>query len=492
MIRAFNRDHLAHLLYHGHRISRTLDQLPQSKQRRSFRRRVTHENHLALVVLAGVLPSFAAAVTLLWLTDFSTSTRWTLTGLMTVFLFGGIAAMRHRVRFPLQTLSNLVAGMREGDFSTRARGTGSVDAMSELAAEVNALAAQLRGQRLDSMEAAALLRTVMAEIDVAVFAFDPEQRLMLLNRAGEKVLGRSSEQLLGRSATELGLSECLEGEANRILTRPFPGAGERWSMRRGTFRQAGLQNHLLVLTDLSRALREEERKAWQRLLRVLGHELNNSLAPIKSITGSLENLLAANSKPQDWEDDLRSGLSVISSRTAALTRFMEGYSRLAKLPSPRLQKISLQPLLDRVVNLEQRLKISVDPGPPVTLSADPDQLEQLLINLLRNAVDAALENKSDQATPATFPGVRVAWSAKNRQVEIRVEDNGPGIANPANLFVPFFTTKPGGSGIGLVLSRQIAEAHGGSLILENRKEQNGCIARLRLRLHPGNPIGGTG
>jgi nitrogen fixation/metabolism regulation signal transduction histidine kinase len=257
-------------------------------------------------------------------------------------------------------------------------------------------------------------------------------------------------------------------------------------MRRGTFRQGGIEHFLLVLTDLSRALRDEEREAWQRLLRVLGHELNNSLAPIKSIAGSLEALLGCDAKPEDWQDDLRSGLSVISSRTAALTRFMDAYSRLAKLPSPRLEQIELIPLVHRVVRLEQRLRVSFVPGPAVMLSADPDQLEQLLINLLRNAVDAALEINSsfeNLARSGSITGASIAWTVGHGQVEIAIIDEGPGLANPANLFVPFFTTKPGGSGIGLVLSRQIAEAHGGSLVLENRLERIGCIARLRLPVY---------
>jgi two-component system, NtrC family, nitrogen regulation sensor histidine kinase NtrY len=427
-------------------------------------------------------PAILLALTFIWLRDFSTATHWTLTVLIVLFTWGGLETLRHRARFPLQTLANLVAAMREGDFSTRARSSGSVDAMGELAAEINALAAHLRGQRLDSVEAAALLRALMAEIDVAIFAFDPENRLLLLNRAGEKVLGRSAEKLLSRTADELGLAECLQGDANRILSRPFSGGGERWSMRRGTFRQGGVQNHLIVLTDLSRALREEERQAWQRLLRVLGHEINNSLAPIKSIAASLEDLLTRESKPKDWQDDLQSGLSVISSRTAALTRFMEAYSKLAKLPPPQVRQTPLQPLLDRLVKLEQRVAIRFQPGPEVILNADPDQLEQLLINLLRNAVEAALETGASETESQRNESVIVSWIVKNGHVDISVEDDGPGIANAANLFVPFFTTKPGGSGIGLVLSRQIAEAHGGSLAIENRKGASGCVAHLRLPL----------
>jgi two-component system nitrogen regulation sensor histidine kinase NtrY len=451
------------------------------------RKRLKHENHLTLLALVAAAPALLVALGFIWTSSYSVSNQWTLTAFVLLFIWGGLAALRQRSRFPLQTLANLVAAIREGDFSTRARGSGSIDAMGELAFEINALATHLREQRLDSMEAAALLRTVMAEIDVAIFAFDPAQKLVLLNRAAERVLTRSSEQLLGRLASELGFAECLQGDANRILSRTFPGGGERWSMRRGTFRQGGVQHHLLVLTDLSRALRDEEREAWQRLLRVLGHELNNSLAPIKSIAGSLEALLGCDPKPEDWQDDLHSGLSVISSRTAALTRFMDAYSRLAKLPSPRLEQTELIPLMQRIVRLEQRLRVTFQPGAPVVLNADPDQLEQLLINLLRNAVDGVLEvNPSLQNLPVgakQLPAVSTGWTVGHGTVEITIIDDGPGLANPANLFVPFFTTKPGGSGIGLVLSRQIAEAHGGSLVLENRQERAGCIARLRLPVY---------
>jgi signal transduction histidine kinase len=315
----------------------------------------------------------------------------------------------------------------------------------------------------------------MAEIEVAVFAFDEDGELRLTNRAGERLLGQPEPRLLGRGAAELGLAAFLEPQAPQILEATFPGGAGRWEIRQSAFRLGGAPHRLLVLADVSRPLREEERQAWQRLIRVLGHELNNSLAPIQSIAGSLQTLAGAAAPPEDWRSDLRQGLAVIASRAEALSRFTTAYTRLAKLPPPRKAPVAIEPLTRRVAGLETRLAVGRIPGPAVTVSADGDQLEQLLINVVRNAVDAALE---------TGGGVALGWKRAGGSVEIWVADDGPGLPNTSNLFVPFFTTKPGGSGIGLVLCRQIAEAHSGTFVLENRRGHRGCVARLRLPQAP--------
>jgi two-component system nitrogen regulation sensor histidine kinase NtrY len=437
-------------------------------------RKLTHDRHVLLLALLSGLPALGVALVLLWRGDFSAQTQWTFTILMLGCWWAFAAAVRQRVIHPLQTITNLLSALREGDFSVRARGAKRDDAMGDLIIEVNTLSATLREQRLGALEATALLRTVMEEINLAVFAIDARQKLRLVNRAGERLLGQPAERLLGRTAEDLGLAECLQGEPTRMLQITFPGGFGRWGMRRSSFRQGGLPHQLLVLADLSQALREEERQAWQRLLRVLGHELNNSLAPIKSIAGSLVSLLARDPLPGDWRDDTQKGLGVITARADALSRFMEAYSRLARLPQPKLQPIEIAPLVRRVLVLETRVPVVLTAGPDLLIQADGDQLEQLLINLLRNAADASLETRGE---------VRVGWTKSASHVEIHVQDEGPGLSNTANLFVPFFTTKPGGTGIGLALSRQIAEAHGGTLTLENRKDRTGCLARLKLPLN---------
>lgn len=432
---------------------------------------LTHDRRVLLLALVSGLPGAVIALLLLWGGDFSARLRWTLTLFIVVLWWGAAVALRNRVVHPLQTLSNLLAALREEDFSIRARARRRDDPLGEVLAEMNALADMLREQRLGALEATTLLRAVMEEIPVAVFAFDPDRRLRLVNRAGERLLARPTERLLGRSADELGLAPCLTGELQTSVSLTFPGGTGRWEVRTGQFRQGGVRMELLVLTDVSRALRDEERQAWQRLIRVIGHEINNSLAPIKSIAHSLERLLARDPKPPDWEADVQDGLQVISSRAEALGRFTAAYAQLARLPAPKLQPVALHDLVARVAGLERRMPVRVEEGPPVTVDADPDQLEQLLINLIRNAVDAAL---------TTAGGVTVSWTIADGQVRVMVDDEGPGVSNPANLFVPFFTTKPGGSGIGLVLCRQIAEAHGGAVTLVNRSPGPGCRAELVL------------
>jgi nitrogen fixation/metabolism regulation signal transduction histidine kinase len=440
-------------------------------------RRLTHDQVVLVYALLAGLPAVVVALCYLWLGDATAKVQWTLTLLIGGCWLGFALALQDRVVRPLQTMANLLSALREGDFAIRARGVRRDEPLGDVMAEINTLSRTLQEQRLNALEATALLRTVMEEINIAIFAFDAEQKLRLANHAGQLLLRKPAERILGRDAADIGLAECLTGEHARLLTLSFPGGSGRWGMRRSEFREGGRPHQLVVIADLSRTLREEELQAWQRIVRVLGHELNNSLAPIKSIAGSLSSLLRSPKRAPDWEDDMRSGLDIIATRAESLARFMNAYARLARLPQPTLAPCPLAPLVQRVIALESRLPVEMRTSPDTTLACDAAQIEQLVINLVKNAVEAALEQRAAGRAEA---GVRLQWRKIASAVELLVEDDGPGIAQATNLFVPFFTTKTEGSGIGLVLCRQIAENHGGSLTLANREEASGCVATLRL------------
>ena len=433
--------------------------------------RLSHEGRVVLLAFLAGLPGSATALYLLWSHGYQLRYELTFTTVIVCAWLGFAFAVRERVVFPLQTLSNLLGALREGDYSVRGRSPKPDDALGEVMREVNTLGSTLREQRLGAMEATTLLRTVMREIDVAIFAFDEHQRLRLVNRAAERLLASEPEKLLGQTALEVGLEACLLGPEQSTLQASFPGGAGRFGVRRTGVRERGLPLDLIVISDLTQALSEQELQAWQRLVRVLGHELNNSLTPIKSIAGSLGAIISREELPDDWRDDMRRGLSVITSRSESLSRFIGAYARLAKLPRPQLQPLEVAATLSRAVSFETRVAVKIQQSAPLTVQGDPDQLEQVLINLLRNAADASL---------VTGGGVEIGWRRDGAMLEIWIKDEGPGLSGTANLFVPFFTTKPGGSGIGLVLSRQIAEGHGGALTLENRTDGPGCIARLKL------------
>lgn len=429
------------------------------------------ERRLWLLAATIGSPGVAAAIYLVWAGTYSSGVRWSVTILLLLLWSYLVAAVHSHVVYPLRVVANLLQALREGDYSLRARRARADDALGEVLIELNALGESLKAQRLGALEASALLRRVVAEIDVVILTFDSDDRLQLVNRAGERLLGAAASDLIGRSADVLGLGPCLEGDDAQTLDLELPGSRGRWALRRSIFRDEGRPHQLLVLTDLSRTLRQEERVAWQRLIRVLGHELNNSLAPVHSMASTLVGLLDRDPRAGDWESDLRRGLKLIADRSESLSRFVAAYGKLARLPQPRLAAVEVDELVRHVAAMETRMPIQIEGGPRATVRVDRGQIEQLLINLVRNATEAAME--CDGA-------VSIGWNVSGSELEIRVDDSGPGLANTANLFVPFFTTKPEGSGIGLVLSRQIVEAHGGTLTLENRRKAHGCVVRLTV------------
>jgi PAS domain S-box-containing protein len=416
----------------------------------------------ALAVLA-ILPLLTFAVITASGVALPSLARWLCLALALLWLAAcAAAAARARARH-LRLIASLLQGLREGDYAARVRaGAGP---LGELWRELNALAAKLGGEERRGLETDALLSQLLAGLELAVLIVDERERLVDLNPAAEQLLGAPAAELVGRNAADLGLSDWLGRGAPLIDRRTFPSGEGPWEVRRVIFRRHGRPHRLLVVTDVSRALREEERRAWRRLIRVLGHEINNSLGSIQSTAGLLKERASA------ADGMAREGLELIEERSRALGSFIRRYAELARLPAPSPEKVDIAALIRRVVLLEPRIAVEIGADSGETIHVDRSQLEQVLINLVRNAADAALE---------TGGGARVRWWRSARDLLIEVEDDGPGIAHTENLFVPFFTTKEGGSGIGLVLARQIIEAHGGSLQLANREGSRGAIALVRV------------
>jgi nitrogen fixation/metabolism regulation signal transduction histidine kinase len=412
---------------------------------------------LCIVYIAGLQPPREIAI------------AWFLLALGLLWL--GLHTLRSHIAYPLRTVATLLEALREGDFLQRGRMDMPKDAMGELIREVNQLRDTLHRQRIKVRETTALIAKVIDTVDIAVFTFGPDHKLRLVNAAGRALVGiqtQSGDELHALDAATLDLDDLLDAQQQHVVDREFPGARGRWQVRHRIFREGGAVHHLLVVADLSRVLREQERLAWQRLIQVLGHEINNSLAPIQSISETLASRLDRLAEDSAVGEDLEDGLDLIANRSAALVRFVKGYTLLAKLPKPRRESVDLAALVRRAARLESNDRVSCE-GPDIIVQADPAQLEQLLINLIKNGLEASPPDAE----------VKIGWSVDAHGTTIDIEDEGSGIPDSENLFVPFFTTKPGGNGIGLVLARQIAEAHGGQLELVNR-EPTGCRAHLRL------------
>ena len=425
---------------------------------------------LTLLVLGGGAPAVGVALVLLWRTAMPGELRWTLTAaVLLTWMISASVARQLAVR-SLQLVANLLGALREGDYSIRGLSAKSGSAMAGVMREVNDLGSTLQRQRTEAVESTALLTHVMEEIGVAVFAFDPSERVLLVNKAGERLLGKREEEMIGQPASALAFDEYLTGDPRRLVERTIGGRRGRFEVRRASFYRDGRPHHLVVMADLSQALREEEQAAWQRIVRVLSHEINNSLTPIKSIAHSVKKIIERTAG-FERQEEVQQGLSLIEERSGALGRFLRAYAQLARLPKPQPRPVAVAPLIGRIVELEKRMAVQSLGGPDLTVLADSDQLEQLLINIVRNAVDASIETQG---------GASIAWRASAEILEVVIDDDGKGLPDTSNLFVPFFTTKPNGSGIGLALSRQIAEAHGGTLTLENRVGASGCRATLRI------------
>jgi two-component system, NtrC family, nitrogen regulation sensor histidine kinase NtrY len=434
------------------------------------------EGHLLFIVCLAGVPGVILSLVLLWRSGYSLDHKIELSFLvLSVWMGVGLSARDYVVN-SLHVLSNVISAVRDEDFSFRATQAQPGDALGELALEINSLSRALAEERLAAVDVSNLLRKVMAEAGTVIFAFSLDGRLRIVNHVGTRFLGKPEEELLNKTATELGIADLLEGPPSEVVSRVNSGTNKRWIVRRGAFRQRGEPQRLIILSEASEALRAEERIAWQKIIRVLSHEINNSLAPIRSIARTLGRMSSNAELPMPIAEHMVHGLDVIRDRADSLNRFLQSYTRLAKVPVPQRRTVALGPLISRVASLESRLPVKLVAGPAVHVNVDPDQLEQALINLIKNAAESVLMSPESLSPTA----ITVEWRVRSSDLEIRILDEGAGLTDTENLFVPFYTTKQIGSGVGLLITRQIVEAHQGTLSLRNRQDTSGCEVMVRL------------
>lgn len=438
------------------------------KKRRPFEAQLTQ---LSLV------SSIPLLLLLLWVMIYAHVSIW-LT--LLVALIGGLLVIYTSYRihqksaYQFRSLSNLLEAMIQGDYSLRARSDESNSALDELVVSINGLAQRLSSQRTESVESQLLLSTVIEHIDVAIVALNEANNIRFLNPAAKNLLQLGQEDSNATLLEQLSVVQSFSSGHHQVVELSLGRQQGRFNVHVEEFRESGLQHKLLFITDVRTLLRSEERKAWQSLVRVISHEINNSLSPIASISQTLKRLLSQKeNNVSENKKDLIEGLTIITERANSLSQFVDSYKQLAKLPEPNKQTTSILELLEKIKLLFKNQKIIIDPKADIQLFIDPVQFEQVFINIFKNAI----ESMSQVNTQGV---VNVKWNAKGSFFKLNIYDEGCGIGNLDNIFVPFYSTKKHGSGIGLVLCRQIIEAHGGSLVITNRIDAQGCCVSIEV------------
>lgn len=427
------------------------------------------ELRLYLLVASNAIP---ATVLLVWLSMTSTfpgPAKAMIAVLVLMWIFVVAGTVRREVLRHIRTLSNLVESTRTQDYSMKGAGARDPGELAELYQEINSLTENLKVGRQSEQELLNILEKVVSEINVAIVVFDARDDIRLVNQLAATLLQSSVDKLAGVNCADTVLAQLPVSDEPKLVDFRFPGAEGRWQIRQHYYRHEGRKSRMLFIADLKQVLSDEEIAAWQRLIRVISHEVNNSLTPITSLCQTLAGILAKSDSADDA--DVRIGLGVIAERAKGLQDFISVYARLARLPEPHRILFPAAALAKKLERIFAGRALEIVPFPNVSLFGDPVQLEHALINLIKNGLEA---------NPGDAPPVQVSCELSDGQCEFRVADNGAGIGNPDNLFVPFYTTKAEGAGIGLILCRQIAGKHHGHVSLENRVGGPGAVARLVL------------
>ncbi|MGX5173583.1 sensor histidine kinase [Aliikangiella sp. IMCC44653] len=379
---------------------------------------------------------------------------------------------KNRANYQLQTLSNLVEAMIDGDYTLRGR-KQSNPAFQDLLNRINLLADNLHKHKLKAEESQLLLEKIIQQMDVLVFATDNNNHIVMINDAARKTLGFNSSLDNGYKLSDIGMEDLVGYKNSGVVKLNKNSISGEFVLFKDQFYSDNQKHQLFLLTRIEKLLKEKEREAWQNLLRVLSHELNNSLTPIATFSTTMLRKINKEQQVTDIEK-FKDGLSIIKERAESLNQFITSYSQLSHLPQANKQDFNWAKKLKQLSKLFpdccviNNFKFKQDPKH--VIQADPHQMEQVFINLLKNAREAmaGLELKK----------IEINAEVANENLIITIKDCGSGIANPKNLFVPFYTTKKSGSGIGLTLCQQILSSHDATLHLTNRENSAGAQATI--------------
>lgn len=423
-----------------------------------------------VLVLLSAVPSFIMIGTLTWLGDYDTLESITIAVLVVVpWLVMVVMHYQLSIR-PWRAVVNILLSFKERDYSIRSPAAPLDDVVCIVLSELNAIADSLSLSRSDVIDTQHLLSRILAEVDVAVFLFNQDNEIVLANRYASSLFSVNPESLQGKTLESLGLEFAKYSAPTSLHEHAFPTRKSRWLVKHSSYRQQGQPHQFILLADIGKNLRQEELEAWQKLIRILSHEINNTLTPLKTSVAVMRRTLPRVVQAQEDQEDMIESLDIIDNRIDSLNRLVNDYGQMARLPKPNRQMASITDLCRHVIRSFEQQGVVLMKGDDIRMNIDPAQIEQVVVNLIKNAVEANHD----------VSRVEVHLSKDENQTRLCIDDFGHGIENMDNVFVPYFTTKPQGSGIGLIISRQIIEAHGGSIRLLNHPDHDGCRVEILL------------
>lgn len=411
---------------------------------------------LMLVSLLAIVLHLVEATTLVWIT-------------LLLFILPPYLIIAWKVKTslstPLNSLSASLEAIRHEDYTLRTKPKFTDGAIKSISDEVSLIADDLKARKLNYDRQAVLVFNLIEQLATPIAVFDPNGRLHHGNDALSVWCGVPWRQAKQRRAEQFGLRFNASGDQ-----QPWEIAdqyrAQHWQLRYSEFSLSGERYQLVVLTNVEQLIKSTEKDAWQKMTRVLSHEINNSMAPIKSLAASLLELLP---ETQD-NPKVKSALEAIVNRSDSLMRFVERYASLKQVYDLDIKSFSFDALMEKVSALFARDIHYRSNG--IQIESDPIMLEQVLINLIKNAAEASPKDST----------IEVSVKKVNALITISIKDSGTGIANTDNIFVPFYTTKSDGKGIGLALCRNIVEQLHGRLTLKNRADRLGAEAVICLPL----------